>query len=151
MDIEATTDAGGGYDVGWTAAGEWLDYAVNLTQGGTYRMDMRLASPSAGATFRVLVDGTQVGTDTAVPNTGAWQTYQTVSLLNLPLTAGPHTVRVQWVANSTGGSGPNFNWFQLTDTAPVAAPTAATGLTAKAASATRSTWRGRTRRRTRPA
>ncbi len=135
VDVEATTDTGGGYDVGWTAAGEWLDYAVNLTQGGLYRMDMRLASPSAGATFRVLVDGTQVGTDTAVPNTGGWQTWQTVSLLNLPLTAGPHTIRVQWVANSTGGAGPNFNWFQLTNTAPVASPTAATGLTAAAASA----------------
>src|SRR5258708_1566924 len=26
VDIEATGDTGGGYDVGWTHAGEWLDY-----------------------------------------------------------------------------------------------------------------------------
>ena len=135
VDVEATTDTGGGYDVGWTAAGEWLDYAVNLTQGGTYRLDLRMASPYAGATVAVLVDGTQVGTTTAVPNTGGWQTYQTVSLTGVSLTGGPHVVRVQFVANSTGGGGPNFNWLQLTNTAPVASPTAPASLTATAASA----------------
>ena len=132
VDIESTSDAGGGFDVGWTAAGEWLDYAVNLTSGGTYRMDFRLASPAAGATFRVLVDGAQVGADTAVPNTGSWTTFQTVSIDNVSLTGGAHTVRVQFVANSAGGGGPNFNWFQLTNTAPLSSPTAPAGLTATA-------------------
>ncbi|MDB5103642.1 MAG: C-terminal target protein, partial [Fibrobacteres bacterium] len=28
VDIQATTDAGGGYNVGWIQAGEWLDYDV---------------------------------------------------------------------------------------------------------------------------
>ncbi len=130
--IEATTDAGGGYDVGWTAGGEWLDYAVNLAQGGAYRLDFRLSSPTAGATFRVLVDGAQVGSDTAVPNTGSWTAFQTVSLATVPLTAGAHTVRVQFVANNAGGGGPDFNWFQMTNTAPVTAPTAAAGLSATA-------------------
>ena len=130
--IQATTDAGGGYNVGWTAAGEWLDYAVNLTQGGTYRADLRLATPSAGATVRLLVDGVQVGTDAAVPNTGGFQTWQTASLSGLQLTAGPHTVRIVFVTNAANAQGPNFNWFQLTNTAPVTAPTAPTGLTAAA-------------------
>ena len=136
VDIEATTDTGGGYDVGWTAAGEWLDYAVNLTQGGTYRLDFRVASVTAGATFRVLVDGQQVGTDTAVPATGGNQTWTTVSPSITSLTAGPHTVRVQFVNNNAGGTGPNFNWFQMVNTAPVASATAPTGLSAMAKGAT---------------
>jgi hypothetical protein len=130
--IEATTDTGGGYDVGWTGTGEWLDYAVDLTEGGTYRVDLRVASPSAGATLRVLVDGVQAGADIAVPNTGGWQTWQTVSLTNVPLTAGDHTVRILFVNNNAGGGGPNINWFELTNTAPMATPMAPTGLTATA-------------------
>src|SRR6202035_4029618 len=34
--IEATTDAGGGYDVGWTQGGDWLDYTLNAPAAGTY-------------------------------------------------------------------------------------------------------------------
>jgi hypothetical protein len=135
VDIEATTDAGGGYDVGWTAAGEWLDYAVNLTNGGAYSLAFRMAASAAGATFRVLVDGAQVGTDVAVPSTGAGQSWETLSLSNVALTSGPHTVRVMFVANSSGGTGPNFNWFELTNTAVVTVPTAPAALAATAASA----------------
>src|SRR5690242_17504633 len=29
VDIQATSDTGGGFNVGWTKAGEWLRYAVN--------------------------------------------------------------------------------------------------------------------------
>src|SRR5579859_3722372 len=29
VDLEATTDTGGGDDVGWTAAGQWFNYTVN--------------------------------------------------------------------------------------------------------------------------
>ncbi len=118
--IEATTDAGGGYDVGWTAAGEWLDYAVNLTQGGTYRLDFRLASPDGRGHVPRAGRRAAGGRDDGRAQHRGVADFQTVSLRTVPLTAGPHTVRVQFVANSTGGSGPNFNWFQLTNTAPVA-------------------------------
>ena len=36
VDLEATTDTGGGYDVGWTAAGQWFKYTVNVATAGTY-------------------------------------------------------------------------------------------------------------------
>jgi hypothetical protein len=132
VDVETTSDARGGYDVTATAAGEWLDYAVNLTQGGTYQLDFRMASATAGATFRVLVDGVQVGTDTAVAATGGAQVWSTISMTGIQLTGGAHIVRVLFVANNTGGTGPNFNWFQLTNTAPVVAATAPAALAATA-------------------
>ncbi len=91
-----------------------------------------MANAAAGATFRVLVDGVQVGTDLAAPKTGGGQTWATVSMPGITLTAGAHTVRVLFVTNSTAGTGPNFNWFQLTNTAVVATPTASTGLSATA-------------------
>ena len=133
VDVATTADAGGGYTVTNTTAGEWLDYSVNLTAGGTYRLDFRMAAAAAGATFRVLVDGAQIGADAAVPNTGSATTFATVSLNNVSLTAGGHTVRVLFVTNTTGATtGPAFNWFQMVNTAPVSVPTAPTALAATA-------------------
>src|ERR1022692_2972076 len=36
VDIESTTDTGGGYDVGWISAGEWLTYTVNVQETAVY-------------------------------------------------------------------------------------------------------------------
>ena len=42
--IEPTSDAGGGYDVGYTKEGEWLRYTVNIAQGGIVNLQARVAS-----------------------------------------------------------------------------------------------------------
>ena len=39
VDIEAASE--GGYDVGWTSAGEWLNYTVNVSAAGTYTVGLR--------------------------------------------------------------------------------------------------------------
>ncbi|HEX3960495.1 MAG TPA: carbohydrate-binding protein, partial [Trebonia sp.] len=44
VDLEATTDTGGGYDLGWTAAGQWFKYTVNVATAGTYTVGLRLAA-----------------------------------------------------------------------------------------------------------
>src|SRR5207244_9013837 len=41
VDIETTGDTGGGYDVGWTAAGEWMKYTVNVANAGSYNIGFR--------------------------------------------------------------------------------------------------------------
>jgi len=51
VDLEASTDTGGGYNVGWVSPGEWLTYAVNVASAGTYTIEVRVASPGAGGTF----------------------------------------------------------------------------------------------------
>src|SRR5579859_4524691 len=40
VDLEATTDTGGGDDVGWTAAGQWFNYTVNVASAGTYSLSV---------------------------------------------------------------------------------------------------------------
>src|SRR5579864_1463478 len=45
VDLEACTDTGCGYDIGWTAAGQWFKYTVNVATAGTYSVSFRLASP----------------------------------------------------------------------------------------------------------
>ena len=50
VDLESTTDAqdttgtGAGYDLGWTASGQWSRYTVNVATAGTYTVSLRLAS-----------------------------------------------------------------------------------------------------------
>ncbi|QRK04741.1 carbohydrate-binding protein [Archangium violaceum] len=44
VDIRTVADTGGGYGVGWTDAGEWLGYTVNVTRTGTYTVQARVAS-----------------------------------------------------------------------------------------------------------
>ena len=90
VDLQACGE--GGYNTGWTSNGEWLEYTVNVTSAGTYRMDARVSSLSGGS-FHIEFDGANVtGGTVAVPNTGGWQNWQTVSR-NVTLSAGVHVMR----------------------------------------------------------
>jgi len=53
VDIESTSDTGGGYDVGWVQPGEWLQYTINVQTSGSYTLDSRVAWPGQGGTFHV--------------------------------------------------------------------------------------------------
>src|SRR5215510_15662063 len=53
VDIQTTTDTGGGCNVGWIAQGEWLAFSgLNVPTTGSYTIRLRVASPS-GATASV--------------------------------------------------------------------------------------------------
>ena len=99
VDIELTSDTGGGYNVGWIDAGEWLEYAIGVQSSGTYQLSARVASPHAGGTLRMTIDGASVGV-LEVPNTGSWQSWRTVPLPAVFIDAGQHQLRV---ATDTGG------------------------------------------------
>ncbi len=114
VDIEATTDSGGGYNVGWTAAGEWMKYTVNVTTSGTYTAAFRVASAQTGGTFHLEVDGVNVTGTMTVPNTGGWQTWTTLTKTGLNLTAGQHILR--WVTDAAGG---NYNWMSFSTSSNV--------------------------------
>jgi mannose/cellobiose epimerase-like protein (N-acyl-D-glucosamine 2-epimerase family) len=113
VDIQATSDAGGGFNVGWTRAGEWLVYSVDVATAGNYDLDFRVASPATGGKFHLDVDGSNVTGAVAVPNTGGWQTWQNVKVAGVPLAAGPHLLRLALDVASGSGVG-NFNSIKVT-------------------------------------
>jgi hypothetical protein len=114
VDIAPTSDAGGGYYVGWTTPGEWLRYSVNVTTAGTYTLNVRVANPGTGAKFHVEVDGVNVTGSVTVPNTAGWQTWQTVSRPGITLSAGLHALRLVMDTRSAENSGVgNFNWMEF--------------------------------------
>jgi len=102
--------------VGWTPAGEWLKYTVNVAATGTYMLETRLANVGTGATFHVEVDGVDRTGPIAVPDTGGWQNWQTVATTGIPLTAGVRVLRVVLDSVASGGGVGNYNWFRLSST-----------------------------------
>ncbi|TYK66109.1 di-heme oxidoredictase family protein [Colwellia echini] len=107
VDIQGTTDTNGGYNIGWTAAGEWLEYEVTLG-AGTYNVSTRVASPSGGGSYELSIDGNVFTTDT-VDSTGGWQNYTTNDNGQITVQAGTYTVRLNIL-----NAGFNLNWLQLT-------------------------------------
>ncbi|WNG25040.1 family 43 glycosylhydrolase [Cystobacter fuscus] len=97
----------GGFHVGWLSTSEWVEYTVNVATSGTYTVSARVATQTAnGSSLRILFDGKKVGT-LAVPNTGEWQTYTTVST-QVNLVAGKHILQLRF--------GDAFNLDDLTFT-----------------------------------
>jgi hypothetical protein len=114
VDIAATTDTGGGYLVGWTSAGDWLAYSVNVATAGTYTFEFRVASSGTGGTFHLEAGGVNKTGALTVPNTGGWQTWTTISKTGVSLAAGPQVFRLVMDSVGAGGAVGNFNWFRVT-------------------------------------
>jgi len=94
--IEASADSGGGYDVGWATAGEWIKYTINVASSGNYNLAARVATVGNGGAFHIAVDGNSAGS-VSVPNTGGWQSWTTISAGTVYLTAGQHVLSSRWM------------------------------------------------------
>ena len=80
VDIESFS---GGYAIGWTHAGEWLEYTVNVKEAGLYEFDAYVASQDGGGSFSLALSGADGLTDLtgeiSVLKTGNWGTYNVQS------------------------------------------------------------------------
>jgi glucose/arabinose dehydrogenase/type 1 glutamine amidotransferase/PKD repeat protein len=118
VELEATSDTGGGQNIGWITDGDWYGFApMNLT--GIDAVDFRVASDTVGGTIEVRVDsptGPLVGA-AAVPVTGGWQNWTTVTatLGNVPTGGGSS---LYFVVRRPSGSTTtsyllNVNWMEF--------------------------------------
>jgi Alpha-L-arabinofuranosidase B, catalytic/Carbohydrate binding module (family 6)/Ricin-type beta-trefoil lectin domain-like len=144
VDLEATSDttdttgAGAGYDLGWTGSGQSFKYTVNAAGAGTYKVSLRLASPS-GVTDGLHIaglSGTNLSGDINVPATGGWQDWTTVTA-NVTLPAGTQTLVLD---EDNGGwnvhdlnfapTGVTSSWFEVVNQSSGLCATAAGASTA---------------------
>ena len=106
VQTEPTTDAGGGLNVGWLDPGDWMAYTITAPAAGTYMLQFRVASLNGGGQIRLEQNsGTKVIGSVAVPNTGGWQNWTTIST-SVYLAAGQ-----QDVAIAVPAGGYNINWW----------------------------------------
>jgi hypothetical protein len=107
VDLETTSDTGGGDNLGWTGSGQWFRYTVNAASAGTYTVTLRVAAPSAvtGALHLSNASGTNLSGAVNIPSTGGWQTWTTVTA-SVALPAGQQVLTL----NQDNG-GWNFNYL----------------------------------------
>jgi len=99
VDIQATTDLGGGYNVGWIQQGEWLTYDVNIPEAGTYDIVARVASAQSG-TRNVKVSVGDESETLSFGGTGGWQNWTDVTAQGVNLSAGSQQLRLDMLSNS---------------------------------------------------
>jgi len=97
-----------GGNIGWIAAGDWVQYTVTVQRDGVYKFAAWLASdadPTGGVI--VSVDDKVVGTS---PNSAkdGWQTYALYDVGEAEIVAGEHVIKVEF------NGGLNFTALEVT-------------------------------------
>lgn len=107
VDLQATSDKGGGYNVGWIAAGEWLTYEVDVAASGTYALAARVASKQNGPfSMKATINGQD--TTLSFDGTGNWQNWTTITGEQLTLSEGSHQLRLDMLSDRF-----NINYLEL--------------------------------------
>lgn len=106
------------YAIGWTEAGEWLEYTVNIAAAGVYQWSARVASGSDNASFKLSLDGNDITSEIKIPNTDSWNSYTTITGNTQTLPPGTATLRltitgsygnIDWIKFSSENSTPNLH------------------------------------------
>ncbi|MEQ8474248.1 MAG: carbohydrate-binding protein [Marinoscillum sp.] len=112
LELETTTDVGGGQNIGYTSTGDYLDYDVTVKTSGEYMVEVRVACNNNAGRLRFQQfdsDMTVINSvEVEVPITGGWQTWETVSAkMNLDQRRGVLRMIID---------DPEFNvnWFSFT-------------------------------------
>lgn len=114
LQLETTTDAGGGQNIGYTNAGDYLDYRVRVLKTSKYYLEVRVASAGTAGKIEVQqinASGSVINTVVLnIPVTGGWQIWKTIGT-SVDLSAGVSTLRVKILQPEF-----NINWFRFSET-----------------------------------
>jgi endonuclease/exonuclease/phosphatase family metal-dependent hydrolase len=129
VDIRVTTDVDGKYNLKSVRGGEWLNYTVNVATTGSYTLQIRVASSGPGGTVHLNVDGANATGAIALPSTGGWNTWQTVTKTGVSLASGTHVVRLVIDADGSGGTAADINWLAFSAASSSSTSTSGTSTT----------------------
>ena len=113
LEKESTTDIGGGYNMGYTNTGDYLDYRILVEDSGQYKLEVRVACNASAGILEIqqrnekgdVLQKEQIN----IPVTGGWQNWQTVST-TMKLNPGRNILRLLIVRPEF-----NINWFSFDD------------------------------------
>jgi hypothetical protein len=113
--VEATTDTGGGQDIGAAANGDWARYnGIDFGSSPANQFTARAASGAGGGVSGLVevrldsVTNAPIGSF-AIANTGGWQSWRTVPA-NISPTTGRHDVFITFTSGQPADF-VNLNWF----------------------------------------
>lgn len=96
VEVETTTDVGGGLSLGWIQGGDSVSYKLNVQEAGQYRMDLRYASPQGVTGVKVMIDGVEALQLGHLDATGGWQNWKTATVGSISLTEGSHQLTFEF-------------------------------------------------------
>ena len=103
-----SADASKGYAIGYTQAGEWLEYSVNVVTASKFVFRASVADGLEGGSIRLFIDGKAVTDTVAVPQTEDWNAYTLMDGETSEIEKGDHVLRIQFT-----GSYVNMDWIQF--------------------------------------
>jgi endoglucanase len=101
VDIERSTGSAlFPFNIGWTEAGEWIIYTVEITTTGTYDAFLTAAATSDKGRAGLYLDDTPLIADIRIPNTGGYQNWREISAGEVSLPEGTHRLKLTINAGS---------------------------------------------------
>lgn len=91
--VETENSNGTDGNIGYTNAGEWYEYTVNVQTSGVYSFTPRYSS-AGGATIHVEFDGVNKTGSIVINKTGSWGAYKDSLMSNIPLHEGVQVMRI---------------------------------------------------------
>lgn len=116
-DVNLEDSGDGSLYVSSTSGGQWMNYTVNIAQTRSYTFEARVSSVNSGNTFHVEVDGVDKTGPILIPNTGAANVFNFVSVEDIFLDAGQRMIRL--VVDGSGANKGNFDYFTISPYDPV--------------------------------
>ncbi len=112
VDLQLTTDNvnTNGYHLGWLATDEWIQYSVNVAAEAVYEVEVRVASTGTEGKFHFQSGEADISLPVNVPSTGAWDTWQTISVSNVILT--PSDSKIRFYVDHEGFNVGSFKFTQ---------------------------------------
>lgn len=114
LQLENTSDTGGGQNIGYTTAGDYLEYNIRVAEAGSYTINIRVAcnSQAGKLEFQQLSKAGAVlnSTTVDVAVTGGWQSWKTINA-SMNLAEGSGTLKVKILQPEF-----NINWYKFSKT-----------------------------------
>ncbi|HLU21599.1 MAG TPA: carbohydrate-binding protein, partial [Bacillaceae bacterium] len=96
--VDIRTKPGGGTAVGWNQTGEWLKYNVDIKSAGLYDLKMEYGTTFTSGKVRFWLDDEIDLTGVVdVPSTGDWNNWRELTIKDVELPEGKHTLKVEIV------------------------------------------------------
>jgi RNA polymerase sigma factor (sigma-70 family) len=90
----ATDPSHGGFQIGWTEAGEWLEYTVDVRTTGNYTIEARVSGLDTGGTFHIEFNGVDRTGQFVMPADSGVSTWTTLRKTGVPLSAGRQIMKI---------------------------------------------------------
>jgi len=108
VDISRSGPGQRDYYVDNMESGEWLQYTIDVKEGGNYNIELELAAAAAGGKISLWTDGIVVARGISVPVSGTMTDFRQLVIKNIQLKKGKRAIRVY---ADTGGF--NFSLMHI--------------------------------------